>query len=323
MTSFTLRLLHFLRRTLVDFVSKPASPRPLAALRIGLAAVLLLQAYAFAGNLLDLYGERGIVQWEALPFQPPPEVPTLTAARDLLAPLGVGADSSVRLIFYVYVASLVLLLAGWQTRFAALVAWLAHMALKTTGSTSIYGVDDFAHIALFYCIWMPVGFAWSLDRYNGSVSDAPTPLARLALRVLQLHLCIVYLSSGVEKATGEQWWNGEAIWRSVMRPDLAVFDLSWLAGLPVLAMVLCWGTLMVEVGYVLMIWHRRTRLPWAAATMGLHLGIAVFLGLWSFGLLMMVLNVAALVVSPEPRLLPAAKPQRQGKASALASVAAS
>src|SRR5262249_26718659 len=157
-------------------------------------------------------------------------IPNMHFLAYLLGPLGLSPDATVRLVFFTYVGSLVLLLLGLQTRPAAVVAWLTQMALKTTGDYAIYGVDEFAHIALFYCVWMPVGYAWSLDRQNGKVKGEPTPLARLALRILQLHLCIVYFSSGIEKATGEQWWNGEAIWRSVMRLDLGMVDLSWLAG---------------------------------------------------------------------------------------------
>ena len=311
MTSFLNNLLTKFRQGAIDFVSKPASPRPLAVLRIGLAAVLLYQAFAFAGSLLDLYGSRGIIQWNVMPQGAPSEMPTLGAVRGLLAPFGVDADSSVRLVFYVYVASLVCLLLGWQTRVAAILAWLTQMAIKTTGVTSIYGVDEFAHIGLFYCVWMPVGSAWSLDLQGGRVTGEPTALARLSLRVLQLHLCIVYFSSGIEKLTGEQWRNGEAMWRSLMRPDLAMFDMTALANFPLLALIGCWATLIVEIGYVAMIWNKRTRLLWAAATIGLHLGIGIFMGLWSFAALMIVFNVAALVVPAEPPLVSAAKPERR------------
>jgi hypothetical protein len=283
----------------VTVVARPASLRPLAVLRIGLAAVLLAQAFALAGSLHTLFGEHGLMQWAVSPFPTPNEVPSLDGICSLVAPLGVSAASAVQLVFFSYVFSLVCLMLGWHTRLFAILAWLTHMALRTTGSTSIYGVDDFAHIGLFYCVWMPVGHAWSLDRRSGAVSDEPTPLARLALRVLQLHLCIVYLSSGIEKATGEQWRNGEAIWRTLMRTDLATIDWSWLADHAWVAVVACWATLVVEIGYLLMIWHRRTRLVWALATVGLHLGIALGMGLVSFAAVMIVFNVAALMIPAE------------------------
>lgn len=281
-----------------DFLFRPASARPLAALRIGLAAVLLLQAAMLVVNLHELFGFRGIVQWQALPGQPPPEMPTLTLFSQWLVPLGVAPAQSVTVVFAIYVVSLLLLLAGWQTRTAAVIAWLTHLAFKTTGATSIYGVDEFAHIALFYCVWMPVGRVWSLDA-QGQPAEEPSAEARLSLRVLQFHLCVVYFASGIEKAMGEQWINGEAIWRTLMRPEFAGIDFTWLAGVPAVAIALCLATLVVEIGYPFMIWQRWTRPLWALQTIGLHVGIAIFLGLWTFALTMIVLNVAALVVSPE------------------------
>jgi hypothetical protein len=290
----------FLLQPLCDFVSRPASARPLAVLRIGLAAVLLAQAYSLAGSLIELYGSMGIVQWSVDPLAGSTGVPRISWLVDALAPYGVSDVVVVRGVFLTYVGSLACLLLGWRTRAAAVLVWLTHTALKTSGGANIYGVDEFAHIALFYCIWMPVGHALSLDRLAGRVRGEPTPGARLALRVLQLHLCVVYFSSGVHKAMGEQWWDGEAFWRAVMRPDFAQFDMGWVASVPELAMLVCWGTLLVEVGYPLLVWLKWTRTPGALATIGMHVGIAVALGLVSFAGVMIVLNVAGFLVSGEP-----------------------
>ena len=57
------------------FLLEPASARPLAVLRVGLAAVLLAQALAISAHLLELYGERGIVQWPIVHDLVPPGVP--------------------------------------------------------------------------------------------------------------------------------------------------------------------------------------------------------------------------------------------------------
>jgi hypothetical protein len=290
------------------WLTAPAGGRPLAALRIGLAAVLLGQAFEIAGSLHALYGEHGILQWVVNPYNDPPGLPRLTWVVAALAPLGVGAAAAVQGVFLVYVASLACLLLGWRTRTAAALAWLTHLMMKVTGSANIYGVDEFAHIGLFYCIWMPVARAWSVDRWGRP--DEPTWESGLALRVLQLHVCLVYFSSGVEKATGEQWWNGEAIWRALLRPDFGQYDMTWLAEHAWVAVLAGWGTLAVEIGYAFFVWHRRTRPLMVAATIGLHLGIAVMLGLGSFAAVMIVLNVAAFLVPRRPAAAPAAVPAR-------------
>jgi hypothetical protein len=158
----------------------------------------------------------------------------------------------------------------------------------------------FAQIALFYCLWMPIGNVMSVDNMMKGGMEIPSSFARLSLRVLQIHLCVVYFTSGMDKAEGIQWWNGEAIWRSLMRPDLAQYDMTWLASVPWLAMLICWATLVVELGYAVFVWPRRTRTLWALATIGLHVGIAVMMGLWSFSAVMIVLTGSAFLISAEP-----------------------
>jgi hypothetical protein len=208
----------------------------------------------------------------------------------------VSEEVCLRGLFLTYLGSLGALLLGWRTRPAAVTGWLISLSFKTSSSLSAYGVYEFANIALFYCVWMPVGHALSIDRRAGRVSDAPSAMACLSLRVLQLHLCIVYLASGIEKATGDQWRNGEALWRALMRGDLGQYDFSWLANCPELAQVICWGTLAIEIGYAFLIWPRSTRRAMALAAIGMHAGIAVAMGLWSFSALMIVLNAAAFLM---------------------------
>jgi len=289
-------LLSDLWQRLVAFVAAPASPRPLAALRIGLAAVLFLQAASVLGSVDELYGSRGIVQRPIADAAVEPGVPRASWVVEALAPLGLTESASLRALFSVYLASLAGLLVGWHTRVMAAVAFLAHLMLKADSQLTVYGAYEFAHIALFYCLWFPVGGAWSLDRRAGRASGEPSADARLGLRLLQLHLCVVYFASGIEKATGMQWWNGEAVWRAVMRPDFGYFDFTWLAAVPWVAMLACWGTLVIEIGYALFVWPRRTRRAMALATVGLHVGIGVFLGLWAFAALMIALSVAAWLV---------------------------
>jgi hypothetical protein len=288
------------RRTLVlpRFLDGESSARPLAALRIGLAAVLLLQAFALAPHLFLFFGEHGIVQAPIANALVPASLPRISYLIALLAPY-VSDERMVLLgCFGLYVGALHLLLVGWKTRAAAVVVWLLHLSLKTSANPSAYGVFEFATIALFYCSVFPAGAALSMDAGSWK-SDSHSFEAKLGMRVLQLHLCIVYLSSGIEKIRGEQWRNGEAIWRAVMRPRFATFDLSWIAAHPLIPLLVCWSTLAIELGYVFLIWPRRTRSLWALAAIGMHAGIAVVLGLWSFSAIMIAMNAAAFLVPRE------------------------
>jgi hypothetical protein len=194
----------------------------------------------------------------------------------------------------------VLFAAGLYTRPAAALAWFLQWTLMGAGCTT-YGADTYAHIALFYLVWAPAGGAWSLDVARGRASSAPSAMARFWLRIVQLHLCLSYLASGIEKSVGIQWWNGELLWRALSLPVYRQFDMTWLCSFPWLSRLGGWATLAVELGYCVFIWPRRTRRLWIGATLALHAGIAVFLGLGVFGGLMCVLTAAAFGVSPDPR----------------------
>jgi hypothetical protein len=219
----------------------------------------------------------------------------------LLAPAGVGEGSILSMVGGLYVVCLVALCLGLGTRAAAVSSWSLHLMLEATGAGTNYGADWLAHVFLFYLVWLPSGAALSLDRLLARVRPGPSQGARLGLRVVQIHLCIVYLTSGVAKARSRAWWSGDAIWRALMSPEYRRFDFSWLASHPWLAVAAGWGVLLVEIGYAALIWPRFTRRIWVVLTAALHLGIAVFMGLTVFGAIMMVFTVAAFGVDAEPR----------------------
>lgn len=286
-------------RAILDFALAPASPVPLAVFRIGIAAILLAQALLLSSQAFRLFGSSGILQGALAELTSVPGIPRLGMVSAFAARFGISEHACLAALGLAYTASLTWLMLGWRARAAALAAWLTHMTLMMSGSTTNYGVDQFTHIALFYLIWMPAGHALSLDAASGRVSGEPHWSAGLSLRVLQLHLCIVYLASGVEKALGDQWWSGEAIWRSLMLPVYNQYDFAWLARLPWLARLAGLGTLVVELGYPVFIWPKRTRLFWVALTLSLHAGIAVFLGLGLFAAVMMLLTFSAFALTDE------------------------
>ncbi len=290
-----------------EFWTKPASTKPLAVLRILVATVLLFQAYSWLGSVQALFGRNAIISWDALqslgafplatqgPFH-------LSYVSELLGPWGMSADDCVMGTYALYVAALVGLLLGYQSRCSAILAFVMHLFLTDSAPATTYGVDQFARIALFYCCWMDVGARLSIDQLLSRRQSDSSVSARIGLRVLQIHLAVMYLATGIHKAAGGQWWNGEAIWRAVTLPQMAQFDMTWLSDVPLVPMFIGWATLAIEIGYCLLVWHRRARIATATAAVCMHLGIAIMLGLTSFAFLMIALNIAAFIVPDRIRL---------------------
>jgi CubicO group peptidase (beta-lactamase class C family) len=224
-----------------------------------------------------------------------PGLPTLARA---VLPLGVSEPVAITLLLAGYAGCLFSLALGFHTRISAFLAWGLHLSLVTSGSASFYGVDQLANTFLVYLLLFPSGRAWTFaSRPASSPRDATIPVG--FLRVMQLHLCVIYLAAGWDKAMGSQWWNGEAIWQTVSQPIFSTFDLSWLAQHSWIPMLAGWGMLAVEVGYPFLVWPRRTRKVWCLATIGFHLGTGVFMGLVFFSSVMILLTSCLFLIPEE------------------------
>jgi len=277
-----------IEKKIAAFFFTPASWGPLLALRTGLAAVLLLQAGLVGPAVLELYGRGGWLQGTLGDLLGSSDLWGFSQLAQVLSPLGISADTLVLVTAILYVMGLLMLLVGLKVRLSGALVWLTHLFLTGAQITS-YGVDEFANIFLFYLMIAGTGCR-------------PSVRAGFWLRVMQLHLAFAYLMSGLDKAMGIQWWNGEAIWRTLMIPFYCGIDFSWLAQVPWLAKCLGWGTLLLEIGYPFFMWWPRTRRVWIPSIVALHLGIALFMGLGTFALTMIVLTVCLFGVSPRKGL---------------------
>src|SRR5262249_51452476 len=149
-----------------------------------------------------------------------------------------------------------------------------------------FGQDSMISLLLLYLLLGPAGAALSLDRLlaryrkarNALAHHKPVPLApptpsasaNVALRLLQIHFCIIYLASGTSKLQGAAWWNGTAIWQTWTNyefapPKLALWtpfmhfltDHRWLWETVMVAQAKF--TLVLEIGLPFVIWYPRWR----------------------------------------------------------------
>jgi hypothetical protein len=286
----------------IDGWFRPVSARPLAGLRVGLPLLLLFHLVWLSNDVLSLHGDQGIIPWELTDLLRDPWVPALPTLAKAFLPLGISGPTAIILLLSGYAGSLLSLALGFNPRLSAFLAWGLHLSLVTSGVASFYGVDRLANTFLFYLVLFPSGRAWTFASSPASSRREETiPVG--CLRVMQIHLCVIYLAAGLGKAMGQQWWNGEAIWQTVSQPIFSTFDLRWLARSSWIPMLAGWSTLVVEVGYAFFIWPRRTRRVWCIATIGLHLGIGLFMGLVFFSSVMILLTVCFF-------LIPEAVPER-------------
>ena len=203
-----------------EFLFSPASARPIASVRIGLGLILLAQAYMTRSAIWDFFSASGLLQGELASSLNQPGMPNIGHLRALLAPFGISESISILSVCGCYLVSLIFLTVGFFTRPAAITAWFLHWILMNSADSTNYGIDIYAHVFLFYMMWVPAGDAFSVDRIISGQKETASSAARLGLRVMQIQLCVTYLASGLDKAKGEQWRNGEAFFPRSVSADL-------------------------------------------------------------------------------------------------------
>ncbi len=282
-----------IRTIFQQYLHGPVPGAALGLFRIMVAAFALLQLVVLLPNWALLFGEKGIIPWVISDALATKHIVPLSGLTSLFTRIGMGTEAVVTGVSILYAVSLLGLLLGYRTRVMAITAWLLHGMLCATAHLTAYGVESFLHIALFYCMVFPVGVSKGLDSHRRYYQQVSPATITLCIRVLQCHLAIMYAASGIEKALGEQWWNGDAIWIALQQEQFRQADTTWMAGHPWLPKLLGWATVLLETTYVFTLNHRPTRKIALCAIVGMHLFIGVFLGLHLFALLMILLNLSA------------------------------
>jgi hypothetical protein len=236
----------------------------------------------------------------------------------------------MRVVHYIVLALFFMLTIGLGTRVVCVLCWLAALSYVHRHYTAFFGMDTILSFVLLYLMIGPSGATLSVDRLirryvnawralrarasgrkagtvaaedlkkaEGLELDSPEPQvsANLSLRLIQLHICMVYFASGVSKLLGNGWWNGTAVWYTMCNPEfspvgseLYVSTLRWLCENRALWELFVGGsvlaTLVFEIGFLFLVWNRFTRWAMILGAVMLHTGIAFFMGLTTFSLMM-------------------------------------
>nr|WP_121272873.1 HTTM domain-containing protein [Pedobacter schmidteae] len=277
-----------------SYLEKPGSIKPVVFFRITLGIFAIAKIAVLYHYLNDVYGQYGYVQWAISKSGLYDFLPHLGDFYELFKPYVGCSTNFLYSFFWFYVLVLVLMSLGLFTRLSTILCFYLHLLWIDTGSGLMYGVDVFTQMALFYLMFMPAGSYFSLDvAFNFVKKKYKSVSAGMLRKLVQLQLILVYTSSGIEKGLGIQWWNGDAMWRSLMLPSFSQHDLTWLAQYPFILIVSGWLVVLMEVFYPVLLLVPKIRVYGILAVLLLHLSIGVFLGMWLFGFIMIILSAFA------------------------------
>lgn len=187
---------------------------------------------------------------------------------------------------------------GWFTRVTAILSFLFVVSYANRATGALFGLDQISAFLTLYLAISHCGSRYSLDeKFSAKQGRAVSSVANnIATRLIQIHMCIVYLFAGTGKLAGPTWWNGEAIWGTLASYEYQTFDMTWIAGVLWLVNLLTYATVAWEISYSFLIWSKLTRPLVLAFALFTHLGIGIAMGMMTFGLVMLFGNLA--FVSP-------------------------
>ncbi len=295
----------------------PRLPHTLAIIRIGCGAMLVYVHLIWAIFATDFMGDSAWIDnatirelhnagsnaqwaWSWLWYI---DSPLLLRLHELLA------------IFFCTAMTL-----GFLTRIATPLAWWFTLMTCHRMTGALFGLDQVVVMLSMYLMIAPCGSVFSIDavlRARGwelkwlptGEPDSPSVLNNVATRMIQLHLCVIYLFGGLSKMRGEMWFDGTAMWFALVNYEYQSLDMTWIGRSPFVIATLTAITIFWETFYCALVWPRFTRPIALALAFFVHAGIALVLGMVTFGTSMILANLAFFEPEFTKRLL--ARPSRQ------------
>lgn len=304
----------------------PTDPTPLACVRVLCGLVVLYVHLCYSYDLLGYVGKDAWIPHEMATYVRD-EIPIYrygvgwTDGPELYSKGNyfwsvyhqVSYGPYVWAVHVLFLVSMALFTLGLWTPYTGLLTWVGAMSYVQRATSTVFGLDSMMMIVLAYLQVGPSGAVLSLDRWleerrarrDGRTLPPPGPSvsANFALRLIQVHFAFIYLASGTSKLLGSTWWSGTSLNLVVLNPAFAPMD--WRAYYNVLSALAenrwAWelvmsasivGTLLLEVGFMFVVWDRRWTWLLVAGGAGLHTGIGILMGLTTFSLMMFVMLIA-------------------------------
>jgi hypothetical protein len=281
----------------------PSDPITLSVIRILTALVALGLYLTFWPDLQRFFGPDGLLSRDAM-LELRGTVPVFSMFDHA------QTASAVSAMYWAGAVALALMMVGLFTRLTTILALVAVLSLIHRGPVLARPVDDIVAMLMVYLCIGPCGAALSLDSWlrHRRASNHGTNLlsvprlssaGTVSLRLMQVHLTAIYAAMALAKLKGSPWWDGSAVWGLIARPDARVVDLTALGGANWVYVINIWTLAIVlfELCFAVFIWNRLARPLLLALALPMWLGTAVVSGMISFGLIMLVANLA--FISPE------------------------
>ena len=250
--------------------------RALAAFRIGLGLILILDLLLRTRNLRTFYTNDGVLPVSVLAERAP------TYARISLHALS-GAVWFQLLLFSVAIVSGVALVVGYRARIATGVSFALLLSLHARNPYVLTGGDALLQHLTFWSLLLPLGSRWSVDASRRAQSRER--IVSVASAAILIQILVLYGVNALLKFRGDLWLSGDAV-AVILGLDRFTALLSpLLRELPLVLEIANWAWLgLLAASPLLVLSTGRTRIALVGAFATMHSGMLVTMDLGIFPL---------------------------------------
>ncbi|MBX3417963.1 MAG: HTTM domain-containing protein [Pirellulaceae bacterium] len=228
--------------------------RALAALRIGLALVMIVQLVNCIAVAGEFFSDRGI-----LPSELHRQLLDATGFERAWTLYSISGDLwFVQTLMVVHLVFAIAFLFGLWTRLATFACLVLVWSLQMRNPWLTTEGDVALRCLLAWCLFLPCGYVWSIDsRIARRQGEQPHEVLGIATVGIMLQVVAFFWFAGIAKLNGD-WFSGAALgeW---LQANMVVRGLGgWVSTWPEWTLqILTWGVLILELATPLLVFS-----PW-------------------------------------------------------------
>lgn len=296
------------------FWYSPSDPYPLGLMRIGLGLLLLYLHATYTADLVTFFGPNGMISQEL--------VETLASGRGFNPTYfshlyGIQSAQGLYIAHVIGAVILLLFTVGFKSRVMCVLTLLLTLAYYHRAPFVTSAVEPITCMLLFYMCFGPCGASLSVDRWLANRRAQNDPIfakelaarsrsfaATISLRLMQVHVTVIYLAMGLAKLSGppqidagaawtNPWHTGNAVWLLAARAESPWIDLTGLlAANSYLFNMWTLAIMVFEIAFGILIWNRLARPLLLLIAIPMWGSLALISGIAPFCMAMLIANVA-------------------------------
>lgn len=260
------------------FWFEPVDALPLSVFRIGFGLVMLFNLFGqYLPYFHSFYGPNAFIDAQSIYALKWRDLPVFDLM--LFLPDTESATYGFLILTMVFAFTFTL---GFATRISTIMLFFCILSLNNHCPIILHAGDNFARLVLLFLCFAPSGKYLSLDAVLRGYSSELLEAEPLAMRLVQVQLCFVYLVNWFWKIAGLIWVNGEAVYYATRLTQYYRFDYPVFLDNALSVKVLTWSTLVIELLLVFLIWPKKTRYYFIVIGVMFHLSLDLTFNLGVF-----------------------------------------